>query len=135
MSARRYLLVAVGWLAVALGMVGIAVPGMPTTVFLIGAAICYAKASPGRYRRLIARGRTGELVDNYIQHGVIPRAGKRAALSAMAISALILCAAPLGMLAKGAGLLGLTTAAVYVWTRPELFVGPDLPVSMLTWSR
>ena len=35
-----------GWLAVALGGVGIVVPGLPTTVFFIVAASCFARSSP-----------------------------------------------------------------------------------------
>ena len=36
----------VGWCAVAIGSVGIVVPGLPTTVFFIAAAWCFARSSP-----------------------------------------------------------------------------------------
>ena len=35
-----------GWLAVAVGGVGIVVPGLPTTVFFIIAAWCFGRSSP-----------------------------------------------------------------------------------------
>jgi uncharacterized membrane protein YbaN (DUF454 family) len=38
---------------VALGVIGVFLPVMPTTVFLLGAAACYARASAGFYNRLL----------------------------------------------------------------------------------
>jgi uncharacterized membrane protein YbaN (DUF454 family) len=46
-------LIACGSLAVALGVVGIFVPLMPTTVFLLLAAACYARSSEHFYRKLV----------------------------------------------------------------------------------
>jgi uncharacterized membrane protein YbaN (DUF454 family) len=37
---------AVGWVAVAVGSIGVVVPGLPTTVFFIIAAACFARSSP-----------------------------------------------------------------------------------------
>jgi uncharacterized membrane protein YbaN (DUF454 family) len=55
MSARllKILLVACGSFAVALGVIGIFVPLMPTTVFLLLAAACYARSSDRLYRKLV----------------------------------------------------------------------------------
>ena len=41
-----------GWVAVAVGAVGIVVPGLPTTVFFIIAASCFARSSP-RFERWV----------------------------------------------------------------------------------
>lgn len=49
----KLLLTACGSLAVALGVIGIFVPLMPTTVFLLLAAACYARSSDRFYRRLV----------------------------------------------------------------------------------
>lgn len=49
----KLLLVACGSLAVALGVIGIFVPLMPTTVFLLLAAACYARSSDRFYRKLV----------------------------------------------------------------------------------
>ena len=51
----RLLLVVVGTLSLAVGLVGIVVPGLPTTVFVILAAACYVRSSERLYRWLRSR--------------------------------------------------------------------------------
>jgi len=55
MTARlwKFVLIACGSVAVALGVIGIFVPLMPTTVFLLLAAACYARSSERFYRQLV----------------------------------------------------------------------------------
>jgi len=52
-SPRRWLIAGVGVIAVALGAVGVVVPGMPTTVFLIVASYCFARSCPWLEERLL----------------------------------------------------------------------------------
>ena len=49
----KFVLIVCGSLAVALGVIGIFVPLMPTTVFLLLAAACYARSSARFYDRLL----------------------------------------------------------------------------------
>jgi hypothetical protein len=52
-SPRRVALAAVGVLAVGLGAVGVFVPGLPTTIFLIVASYCFARSCPWLEERLL----------------------------------------------------------------------------------
>jgi hypothetical protein len=52
-SPRRVVLAAIGVLAAALGAVGVFVPGLPTTIFLIAASYCFARSVPRLERRLL----------------------------------------------------------------------------------
>jgi uncharacterized membrane protein YbaN (DUF454 family) len=50
---QRWLLVAGGVALVAIGAVGVFLPGLPTTVFLIGASWCFTRSCPWLEERLI----------------------------------------------------------------------------------
>ena len=60
----RFLLFALGSLSVGLGVIGIFIPLMPTTVFLLLAAACYARSSDRFYQRLIANRWLGSYIRN-----------------------------------------------------------------------
>ena len=60
----RALLIACGTLSVALGVIGIFVPLMPTTVFLLLAAACYARSSDRFYQKLIGHRYLGVYIRN-----------------------------------------------------------------------
>ena len=50
---RRLLLAGAGVLAVGLAALGVVVPGLPTTVFLIAASYCFARSCPWLEERLL----------------------------------------------------------------------------------
>jgi len=52
-SPRRVALAALGVLSVALGAIGVFVPGLPTTIFLIIASYCFARSCPWLEERLL----------------------------------------------------------------------------------
>jgi uncharacterized protein len=61
----RLLLIAAGTLCVILGAIGIFVPVMPTTPFLLVAAACYARSSDRFYRWLLNSRFLGTYIRNY----------------------------------------------------------------------
>ena len=67
MSGRlwKLLLIACGTVCVALGVIGIFLPIMPTTVFLLMAAACYARSSERFYQRLLNQRFLGSYIRNH----------------------------------------------------------------------
>jgi uncharacterized membrane protein YbaN (DUF454 family) len=60
----RVLLIACGTLCVALGVIGVFLPLMPTTVFLLLAAACYARSSDRFYQKLLNHRFLGAYIRN-----------------------------------------------------------------------
>ena len=71
----RILLVIAGTLCVGLGIVGIFVPVLPTTPFLLLAAVCYARGSQRFYGWLLNNKWFGSYIRNYLERkGITLRA-------------------------------------------------------------
>lgn len=65
---QRTILLVAGSIFLVVGMVGVAVPVLPTTPFLILAAICYGRSSIRCYRWLTTNRVFGRHLDDYL-HG------------------------------------------------------------------
>ena len=68
-----------------LGLVGLWIPVMPTTIFLIGAVACFARSSPTLRRYLLQHPRFGPPLRDWFNEGAIGKAGKTAALFGMGL--------------------------------------------------
>ncbi|MBM4170397.1 MAG: DUF454 domain-containing protein [Ignavibacteria bacterium] len=84
-SIYKYLLIAVGWIFVGLGVIGIFVPLMPTTIFFILAAASFAKSSERFYNWLINHPRFGKFIKDYREKKAMPLKSKIISISMMAI--------------------------------------------------
>ncbi len=80
LNRPNYILIAFGTLFVALGTIGIFVPVLPTTPFLLLAAACYGRGSKRLYNWLITNQVFGEYIKNYREGKGIPLATKIYAL-------------------------------------------------------
>ena len=69
---RKYLLIAAGILCSILGFVGIFVPVLPTTPFLLLAAACFVRSSEKLYNRLLNNRLFGNYIRNYIEGRGLP---------------------------------------------------------------
>ena len=61
----RYLYIAAGYLLVAIGVIGIFLPLLPTTIFLILASACFVKSSPKAHEWLKSNKYLGPYLRNY----------------------------------------------------------------------
>jgi hypothetical protein len=77
---RKCVLVSVGVLAVALAVIGIFVPILPTTPFLLLAAACFIRSSDRLYRWLIEHKWFGSYIRNYREHRAVTLRAKALAL-------------------------------------------------------
>ncbi|WP_409273234.1 YbaN family protein [Pseudomonas sp. KCJK9111] len=87
----RYLLLAIGWLSVALGVVGIFLPVLPTTPFLLLAAACFARSSPRFHDWLVNHPRLGPWIRGYLGGEGMPLKAKVYAIGLMWLSIAVSC--------------------------------------------
>jgi uncharacterized protein len=74
----------IGLLALALGALGVVLPLLPTTVFLLVAAYAFARSSPRLHAWLLGHRLFGPLILNWQRNRSIPRPAKVAAVASSA---------------------------------------------------
>lgn len=115
---KRALLVTIGVVSLGLGGLGIFLPLLPTTPFILVSAFAFAKSSDRLHQWLLAHDVFGPLIDNWQRHGAIGRRTKVVSLLSMVailvISALL--SAPTHVIAIQAAVL--SCSAIFILTRP-----------------
>ena len=71
LSLRKWILMIIGVIAVGVGMIGIFVPLLPTTPFLLLAAACFVRSSERLYDWLIHHKWFGAYIRHYREHRAI----------------------------------------------------------------
>ncbi len=71
-ALRKYLLIICGTISVVLAILGMIFPVLPTTPFLLLAAVCYARSSPRFYTWLLNNRLFGLYIRNYREGLGIP---------------------------------------------------------------
>ena len=84
-AAIRVLWISAGLGCVAVGGVGIVVPGLPTTVFFIGAAACFTRSSPRLEAWVLGLPTIGPAVRDYRAGLGMPRRAKVLAVSMVVV--------------------------------------------------
>ena len=70
------ILIVIGWLCVILGVLGIFLPLLPTTPFLLLAAACFMRSSPKFYQWLVEHPKLGKYIIYYLKGKGIPKRAK-----------------------------------------------------------
>ncbi len=107
-----------GIISLTLGLLGVVLPLLPTTPFLILAAAAFAQSSPSLHAWLLNHPRWGKVIQNWQDGGRIDKRSKVTALTVMAIMPILsyLLNTPLWAIALQSVILLL--AALYIITRP-----------------
>lgn len=109
----RWLLWLAGSVSLALGLIGVLLPGLPTTPFVLLAAACYAKASPRLHRWLLNHRWMGPMLRDWERDRSLTRRSKTVALVSMVVMVSVSVWSFRGRLALQ--LVLLATAAVGAW--------------------
>jgi uncharacterized protein len=114
----RPLAVLAGCICVALGVIGVIVPLMPSTVFFIAAAGCFAYASPRLEAWLLSFEFIGGPVRAWRERGAIALPAKLMASAGMALGLILYALTGAGAPALGVAAALLALCALFIWTRP-----------------
>lgn len=115
----RFVWLLTGILSVTLGLIGIVVPLLPTTPFILLAAFAFSKSSSRWHNWLTNHKVFGSIIKNWKRHGAINRHNKIAGtLSMVAIFciSLALNAQPVVLIVQA---IVLMAAAAFVLSRPS----------------
>lgn len=115
----RRLAILLGFALAAIGVFGAFVPLMPSTVFFIAAAACFAYASPRLEAWLLSFDFIGAPVRAWRERGAIPRRAKWLASAGMSVGLAAFALSgprPIWLIAASVVLAG---CAAFIWTRPD----------------
>jgi uncharacterized protein len=102
-----------------LGIVGIAVPGLPTVPFVLLSAFAAARGSQRLHAWLLAHRRFGPMIRDWQSQGAVSRRSKVLAIATMFLCAIVmfLTAPKAWMAATGSAIM--VVVAIWLWRRPE----------------
>ena len=126
----KSLLLLLGFIFVGLGFIGIIVPGMPTTVFMILAAACFAKSSPKFEQWILDLPGIGRLVQDHRNGLGMPQKSKAIAITMMVLAVTLsiifaITSTLIQILVGGVGIIGVWYVGVRVPTKEKVLALRD----------
>ena len=116
---KKTLLIIVGTISLILGIIGIVMPVLPTTPFLLLSMACYTKSSKRMYSFIIKNRHLAPYVEYYIDGEGIPVKEKKKAISLIWITIAISIIFFIDLqMVKIMLLIIASLVSTYIWTRP-----------------
>ena len=116
---KRIILISLGWLCVGLGFVGVFVPGIPTTIFLIIALWAFTKSSEKLRYWLLNHKRFGPILNNWQEHKVVPRRAKILMVVLMSLAVILFYYSLQSLILTIGLIIILVSVAIYVISLPS----------------
>ena len=116
---KRTILISLGWLCVGLGFVGVFVPGIPTTIFLIIALWAFTKSSEKLRHWLLNHKRFGPILNNWQEHKVVPRRAKILMVVLMSLAVILFYYFLQSLILTIGLIIILVSVAIYVISLPS----------------
>tara|TARA_B100000749_G_scaffold117375_1_gene90012 strand:- start:368 stop:742 length:375 start_codon:yes stop_codon:yes gene_type:complete len=116
---KRTILISLGWLCVGLGFVGVFVPGIPTTIFLIIALWAFTKSSEKLRHWLLNHKRFGPILNNWQEHKVVPRRAKILMVVLMSLAVILFYYSSQSLILTIGLIIILVSVAIYVISLPS----------------
>lgn len=118
-ALARWLLLVFAGLCLVLGVIGVIVPGLPSTVFILMAGWAAARSSPRLYRWLWYHPLFGSMLRNWHNGGCVSRHAKWSATILMSLCASILLLIHIPLWAAASGCVSMACVLTWLWLRPE----------------
>ncbi len=115
---RRLFWMIGGWVALAVGVLGVFLPLLPTTPFLLAAAFCFARGSERTYRWLLGHRLFGPPIHDWNAYGAISRRAKWAAMIAIVLVVVISYIAGVGIPVMAIQIAVLAVVSGFILSRP-----------------
>ena len=110
---------ALAYVALALGLIGLVLPAIPTAPFIILAAWAATRGSKRLHRWMRQHRAFGPMLRAWEDHGAVPRRAKWIATISMALGVVSLLVVFQGHWFAFVGIATMFVIAVWLWLRPE----------------
>lgn len=118
-SPARAVWMGVGFAALALAALGVALPLLPTTPFLLVAAFAFARSSERWHAWLHSHRVFGPMIENWRRHRAIDRRTKIVGVASMAAVMALSVALDVDPVVLAVQAVALTASAAFVLSRPS----------------
>ena len=118
---KRAIFLTAGFLSLAMGIIGVVLPLLPTTPFVLLAAFCFSRSSTHLHQKLLDNKVFGELIRHWERDGVIPLKAKwLATIMMVSMVSYPLIYRQFDLSIKLAVVAAIALSLSYIWSRPSL---------------
>ena len=115
---KKYIWLCLGFMSLGMAYVGVIVPGIPFSIFLVFAAYCFAKSSKKMHDWIYNHKYFGPFLTNWTQKRVFPTKGKYAMVIVMSSSLAFLWFTTGNIKAFAWSGIFMTLVAIWAWRFP-----------------